>query len=139
MIKVANNLTGMALTQAKRAALFDSTPDTMSSINPLTLGAYGSIYGGLLGAGVGPLVELLRKKEEKDYLKAMLMGLGIGGGAGALVGAGAAPILRHGITHHGTPYGVDIDLPPERTPEPSHPTEKMIDFKNQPPFKLLPM
>jgi hypothetical protein len=63
-----------------------SVGQALDTLNPTgnMLGDYG-IYGGagaLGGAGIGALVELLRDKEEKDYLKAMLIGGGIGGGVG---------------------------------------------------------
>jgi hypothetical protein len=63
-----------------------SVGNALDTLNPTgnMLGDYG-IYGGagaLGGAGIGALVELLRDKEEKDYLKAMLIGGGIGGGVG---------------------------------------------------------
>jgi hypothetical protein len=65
--------------------------DGLKALNPTDnqLANYG-IYGGagaLGGAGIGALIELLRNKEDKDYLKAMLLGGGIGGGLG--VGAKA--------------------------------------------------
>ena len=55
-------------------------------LNPYTdqLANYG-LYGGLGalgGAGIGALVEALRGNEEKNYLKAILAGGGIGLGAG---------------------------------------------------------
>jgi hypothetical protein len=55
---------------------------------PYAYGATGALTGGLVGLGVGPLVEYFKDKKEKEYKKALLVGLGLGAGTGGLLGAG---------------------------------------------------
>jgi len=64
---------------------------------PYAYGAGGLLTGGLVGAGVGPLVEYFRDKKEKDYKRALLIGLGLGAGTGGLLGAGTGIIAKEGI------------------------------------------
>jgi len=64
---------------------------------PYAYGAGGLLTGGLVGAGVGPLVEYFRDKKEKDYKRALLIGLGLGAGTGGLLGAGAGLAQKHTI------------------------------------------
>lgn len=90
MIKVANNLQRMLEKQADNAidgvsSVFDSVANTV----PIASGLSGATSGGLLGAGIGSLIEYLSDKKEKNYLKALLMGGGIGAVGGGLLGGGA--------------------------------------------------
>jgi len=78
----------------------------LKGLNPTDnqLANYG-IYGGagaLGGAGIGALVELLKGEEDKDYLKAMLLGGGIGGG----LGLGAKALGDYGLSD----IKADIDI-----------------------------
>jgi hypothetical protein len=70
----------------------------LGHLNPTDnqLANYG-IYGGagaLGGAGIGALIELLRNKEDKDYLRASLMGAALGGG----LGLGAKTVGDYGLS-----------------------------------------
>lgn len=75
MIKVANNIQRML--------------EEQMSNKPMAYGVGGALAGAGLGAGGGALYELLKGEKDKNYLKAMLMGAGIGGLGGGLLGTGA--------------------------------------------------
>lgn len=75
MIKVANNIQRML--------------EEQMSNKPMAYGVGGALAGAGLGAGGGALYELLKGKKDKNYLKAMLMGAGVGGLGGGLLGTGA--------------------------------------------------
>lgn len=75
MIKVANNLTKACIKHA-----------TNQNLIPLGAATRGAAMGGIGGAGIAALIELLQDKEQKDYLQAALKGLGIGAAAGGLTG-----------------------------------------------------
>jgi hypothetical protein len=84
----------------KSAGLSDFLEDVARSYSgslPYAYGAGGAIAGGLAGAGLGPLVEYFRDKKEKDYRKALLLGLGIGAGTGGTLGAGGGILAKSTI------------------------------------------
>ena len=101
MISISSNITKMLLQQEKKAVdtsyntktagpldfLEEMTRNYSGSL-PYVGGASGALTGGLVGLGVGPLVEYFREKKEKDYKKALLVGLGLGAGTGGVLGAG---------------------------------------------------
>lgn len=96
MIKIANNLQQLVNNDIKtlneRAANskpFSEVYDSVANTMPFITGLGGAAGGGLLGAGIGGLVEYLRDKKKKNYLKALLVGGGIGAGTGGLLGGGA--------------------------------------------------
>ncbi len=64
---------------------------------PYAYGAGGAVAGGLAGAGLGPLIEYFRDKKEKDYKKALLLGLGLGVGTGGALGAGTGIAAKSAI------------------------------------------
>lgn len=82
MIKIANNLVKLA----------DITQDAAGFLNPSSSNVQNyvgfGIGGGSIGALTGLLIEALRDKKEKNYLKALLAG----GGIGSILGVGAKAI-----------------------------------------------
>lgn len=84
----------------KSAGLFEFLEDMSRSYSgslPYAYGAGGAIAGGLAGAGLGPLIEYFRDKKEKDYKKALLLGLGLGVGTGGALGAGTGIAAKSAI------------------------------------------
>jgi hypothetical protein len=81
MIKIANNLVKLADIKQDIAGFFNSQDDNASNY-----GIAGALGVGL-GAPAGLLIEYLRDKKEKNYLKSLLLG-GLTGGA-AMVGSKA--------------------------------------------------
>jgi hypothetical protein len=81
MIKVSNNIQQMLEKQASLSDNLDYLMDlpTRPSNLPITMG----LAGAGLGAGGGALYELLSGKKDKNYLRSILAGAGIGGLAGA--------------------------------------------------------
>lgn len=80
MIKIANNLEKLSLKEStfkKDVAKFFN-PFSNNLTNYVNSGLIGGIGGGIISA----FIEDFKKKEEQNYLKAILTGGGIGAGVG---------------------------------------------------------
>ena len=101
MIKIANNLQRLVKSAQSAPDKSEVPVGRLTGAGALMGGVPGLLVGGLGGMTLGGLMELFRDKEEKTYLKEMMLGgltgAGLGGTIGALGGGSLANMFANKV------------------------------------------